>query len=129
MTTKTQTNSTNDLMIMEYLRDIKDDIKKLDNKIDAVHDKLDAKIEKFREELSAEIKSVRTELFTEIESVRNELSTKIESVRTELSTEIQDLKKDVKGLNDQKLSWSSIIVAMILAVNAAISFLIMKMRH
>jgi archaellum component FlaC len=57
----------------EDIRQLRDEIAKLDAKIDRVRDELDAKIDRVRDELEAKIEKTRGELREEIGELREEI--------------------------------------------------------
>ena len=86
-----------DLLIGE-MRDMKQDIRALDKKIETVETNLDKKIEAVRTELKAEIADVRTELKAEIADVRTELKAEIDKNHAEFKSEINTARWQVVGV-------------------------------
>ena len=121
------TNDKLDFLIAE-IRDMKQNIRVLDEKIDQTRKELKSEISATRAELKSEIDKNRIELKSEIdnldqkiEDVRKELKDEISDVRKELKNEIIDASKDFKA-EVQTSRWQiiSVVVAQLCSVCAIV---------
>ncbi|NUW66969.1 DUF1640 domain-containing protein [Vibrio coralliilyticus] len=83
----------------------REEVEKLDAKIDSTANKLDAKIDSTANKLDAKIESTASKLDAKIDSTASKLDAKIDSVRNELKSDIAKL--------DNRLWWiAGLIVVM-----------------
>jgi len=76
-----------DIKIDNVKNELKEDIKQLDTKIDSVKDELNSKINNVKNELNSKIDNVKSELKNDIKSLKD--------------NDIQDLKNDIKELRNE----------------------------
>jgi len=95
MATREELKASN-LVLETGLTSVKEDINKLDNKIDKVEISLKADNQTLRTELKEDNKSLRTELKEDIKSLRIELKADNQTLRTELKTDNKSLRTELK---------------------------------
>lgn len=114
--------------IQKDVADMKKDLRRLDDKVDAVR----VEVTNVRADLTAAIGAVRTDLTAEIGSVRTELAAFRSDVKEsigEVKTQIASILGTVKASENALIKWMTGIVLSAIGVASAIAFGIAKLVH
>ena len=82
-------------MVEEQGRQLREDNRKLDTKIDTVRSDLDTKIDTAKSELNAKIDTAKSELNDKIDTAKSELNAKIDTTKSDIDAKIDKAKSDL----------------------------------